>query len=89
MSYCLSIRGRVQGVGYRYWLANRAETLRISGWVANNADGTVTAYIQGEEERLKRLIKECEEGPRMAMVEAVEAQAKSETTQSPYPFRIK
>ena len=45
----LSITGRVQGVGYRDWLVETAQRLRLSGWVRNRLDGSVEAVIVGDD----------------------------------------
>ena len=88
--YGLRIKGKVQGVFYRYWLCNRAQALDIGGWVANDADDSVVAHLCGEkEEALKQLIEECKEGPELAVVDTVEVENLSEEMESPYPFKIK
>ncbi len=42
------IRGRVQGVGFRYWTRDEAWELGLSGWVRNEPDGSVRLQLQGE-----------------------------------------
>lgn len=49
--------GRVQGVGFRYFMANKANYLGITGWVKNLWDGSVLAEVQGEIEDIKELIE--------------------------------
>ena len=44
----LRIKGRVQGVGFRYWVRRNAEQLHLTGWVRNRRDGTVEAIFAGE-----------------------------------------
>jgi acylphosphatase len=68
----LRIEGRVQGVGYRYWAADRAEELQLTGWVRNRRDGAVEAVISGPEADVERMIALCHKGPRDAAVTAVE-----------------
>jgi len=68
----LRIEGRVQGVGYRYWAADRAEELQLTGWVRNRRDGAVEAVISGPEADIERMIALCRQGPRDAAVTAVE-----------------
>lgn len=67
----LSIRGRVQGVGYRAWFAKTAEKQQLKGWVRNRQDGSVEAVIAGSEEAVVRMIESAKNGPFMARVESV------------------
>ncbi len=46
----VSIRGRVQGVGFRYLTVRHAEALGLNGWVKNEPDGSVTALVAGPED---------------------------------------
>jgi len=62
------VRGRVQGVGYRYAAVDAAERLRITGWVRNCRDGTVEALLQGSEDDVAAMIAWCRRGPRAAQV---------------------
>ena len=48
--------GRVQGVGFRYFSACAAQKLSLTGWVANNWDGSVTLEAQGEPAQLDKLV---------------------------------
>ena len=57
------IRGRVQGVWYRGWTADRAEELGLSGWVRNRRDGSVEALFAGEETVVRQMIEDCRGGP--------------------------
>jgi acylphosphatase len=66
------IRGRVQGVGYRDWLAREAGRLGLSGWVRNRGDGSVEALLAGDEPSLQVLLSACRRGPRLARVEGIE-----------------
>jgi len=67
------IMGRVQGVGFRYFVWREAETLGIDGWVRNCADGTVEALAQGSSHDLDRFQNRLEEGPRWSRVTSVAA----------------
>lgn len=67
-----TVRGRVQGVGYRAWFADEALALGLSGWVRNRQDGSVEAVIAGEEPAVGRMIEACWRGPRLSRVAAVE-----------------
>ena len=60
------IRGRVQGVGFRWFVEREAHTLGIAGWVRNNADGSVEVLAQGTRDQLSTLSSRLREGPRAA-----------------------
>jgi acylphosphatase len=66
------VRGRVQGVGYRWFVEREAHILGIAGWVRNNADGSVEVLAQGTRDQLSGLRSRLREGPRAARVDAVE-----------------
>jgi acylphosphatase len=66
------IRGRVQGVGFRWFVEREAHLLGIAGWVRNNADSTVEVLAVGALEQLVRLRSRLQQGPRAARVDDVE-----------------
>jgi acylphosphatase len=66
------VRGRVQGVGFRWFVEREAFVLRIAGWVRNNSDGTVEILAQGTRDQLAGLHSRLREGPRAARVDNVE-----------------
>jgi len=68
----LLIEGRVQGVGYRQWLAGEARSLGLSGWVRNRVDGRVEAVISGDAALMERLFTAAQRGPRFASVSRIE-----------------
>lgn len=67
----VSIRGRVQGVGYRAWVADEAMRRGLDGWVRNRRDGSVEAVFAGPEEAVSAMIEACRRGPSPALVEAL------------------
>jgi acylphosphatase len=68
----LIVSGRVQGVGYRDWLVDRAAALGVHGWVRNRADGSVEALISGDTAAVEELARLCRRGPRLAHVSSIE-----------------
>ena len=66
------ITGRVQGVGFRWFVMRNAEELGLAGWAKNLPDGTVEVLGIGVPEALSRLESALNEGPRFAHVENVE-----------------
>ena len=54
--------GRVQGVGFRFFVQSNAKGLGITGWVKNMSDGSVTMELQGESEIVERLIAKIKRG---------------------------
>jgi acylphosphatase len=68
-----TVRGRVQGVGFRYWVVRRAGQMGLAGWVANEPDGSVRCVAEGPADTLDRLEEMLRSGPTGAIVEAVQA----------------
>ena len=67
----LVISGKVQGVGFRYWLQGIAIKKNIFGWVKNKIAGDVEVLIVGNEKEVNDLIKLCERGPLSSDVDHV------------------
>ena len=67
-----SVRGAVHGVGFRYFALQTAQSLGLTGHVANRYDGSVEVVAEGPEDRLEILLRQLREGPRSAIVEDVE-----------------
>jgi len=69
------VRGRVQMVGFRYFVVDQARPLGLTGWVRNGDDGaTVEVVAEGPEDALRRLEEALRTGPRGARVTAVDAE---------------
>lgn len=71
----LTIRGGVQGVGYRVFVEREALRLGLTGWVRNRRDGTVEAMIAGPPSAVIAMIARCQEGPPHARVHTVAVEA--------------
>ena len=67
----LVISGRVQGVGFRYWLKNIAIKKNVFGWVKNKITGEVEVLIIGKKEEVEDIINLCEQGPLSSKVDQV------------------
>ena len=65
------IAGRVQGVGFRAFVAQESQRLDVAGWVRNRRDGTVEAVLIGEADAVEMIIALCREGPALADVRDV------------------
>jgi acylphosphatase len=71
----VTIRGRVQGVGYRAWVEYQASARDLEGWVRNRRDGSVEAVFSGAEEVVSEMVASCRSGPSSARVDAVQEEA--------------
>ena len=65
------VHGRVQGVGFRYFVLHRAAALALDGWVANDADGSVRCRAEGARPALEDLVAALRSGPPGASVTEV------------------
>jgi acylphosphatase len=81
------VRGRVQGVGFRWFVEREAQTLGIAGWVRNRSDGTVEVLAQGTREQLFSLRSRLRQGPRASRVDDVE-EVESQVQHDMKTFRI-
>ena len=64
----VTIRGRVQGVGFRHFINRNAHDLHVTGWVRNRRDGSVEAVIAGTAEAVHMMLERARRGPSHAMV---------------------
>jgi len=68
------INGKVQGVGFRYWLSKEANQRNIYGWVRNKVSGEVEALFVGDNTKINDLIKLCKKGPPSSKVTKITVQ---------------
>ena len=66
-----TVHGRVQGVGFRYFVIHHALDLDVTGWVANEPDGSLRCVAEGPRPALERLLAALETGPAGALVDRV------------------
>ena len=65
------VRGRVQGVGFRFYTEEKARQLGLHGWVRNCPDGDVEAYAEGPRLDIEELIRTLHQGPPMARIQDI------------------
>lgn len=82
------VRGRVQGVGFRYYVRERARRLRLAGWVRNLPDGAVEVLARGDREGVERLRAAIREGPPGALVSTLDEQPGPPAEEAQDPFGI-
>lgn len=82
------VTGRVQGVYFRAWAREEAGRLGVTGWVRNEADGSVTALVVGPEEAVDAMVAALRRGPPSAEVEQV-ILAPAEPLPAPERFEVR
>ncbi len=84
----VKITGRVQGVGFRYFVYRNAKKNEVNGWVRNREDGSVEARFEGPESLVDSMISLCRQGPLGSSVKDVEVE--KESTEGRYEdFQLK
>jgi acylphosphatase len=84
----LEVRGRVQGVGFRWFVVERANDLKLAGWVKNKPDGSVEVAASGPSDALAGLESAVKSGPRGARIDDVHVLPGLPDADLPNPFRI-
>jgi acylphosphatase len=84
----LRVKGRVQGVGFRWFVRVAARRLQLSGWVRNHEDGSVEVVAAGADDRLVELRKLVARGPDGAAVVEV-LQVDGDDADVDYPFAMR
>jgi acylphosphatase len=83
-----TVMGRVQGVGFRYFILAHATELGLRGWVANTSEGAVRCVAEGPRDRLELLLQRLRVGPAAAIVDRVsEAWMPATGTLGPFGVR--
>ncbi|KAA3450906.1 acylphosphatase [Mesorhizobium sp. SARCC-RB16n] len=81
------IYGKVQGVSYRIWARGEATRFGLLGWVRNETDGSVTAWLTGADAAVAAMIERLRQGPPGAAVSRIDLE-ELETWTTPGDFRI-
>lgn len=84
----LRIAGKVQGVGFRWFVRQKALELGLSGWVRNTRSGDVELVARGDRAKLERLESAVSHGPQSAVVTSVHRESAASDASYPTPFRI-
>jgi acylphosphatase len=85
------VTGRVQGVGFRWFVRERADALGLSGWVKNRSDGSVELLVAGDAQASEQFLAAVRRGPPHARVDALEPispPAASTAEHLPRPFAV-
>jgi acylphosphatase len=83
----LLVRGRVQGIGFRWFVRVQARRLQLAGWVANRPDGTVELAASGDQEKLDELRRQVTRGPDGADVTTLDELAPMDDLEFPFSVR--
>ncbi|MDR1301074.1 MAG: acylphosphatase [Treponema sp.] len=78
-AFSARIRGRVQGVGFRYCAVHEARSLGLVGWVRNRSDGTVEIWSEGPPEKQTAFLQWLHQGPPSARVDVVQHEPRKPT----------
>lgn len=82
------IGGRVQGVGFRYFVYKNARRNGLTGWVRNLKDGNVEAHFEGSEDDIQKVLELCKKGPAGSLVkEFTVSRSDPEGSWSDFDFR--
>ena len=82
------VEGRVQGVGFRWFVRQEARRLGLAGWVRNLPNGSVELTVAGAESAVRRLLDHVAVGPDAAHVIAVRDEEAQVVEPLPYPFTV-
>ena len=80
------ITGTVQGIFFRQFLKENAEKLDVNGFTRNLEDGRVEVFVEGEEEKVNKMIELCRSGPKHSKIQKVDV--KEEKLQDFREFKV-
>jgi len=83
----VKVRGRVQGVSFRWYAVQEAERLGVRGWVRNEPDESVAAHLEGDDEAVEAMVAWCRRGPSSAVVRDVAVTAARPTGVASFGIR--
>jgi len=89
MRMAFKVHGRVQGVGFRYFVRDQARNLGLAGWVRNECDDTVAGEAEGDPPLLEALRRDLERGPSMAYVTRLDWTPLDGGQSLPLPFEVR
>jgi acylphosphatase len=81
------VRGRVQGVAFRWYAEQHAARLGVTGWVRNEPDGSVAGHFEGEPEAVEGMVAWCRQGPPSARVRDVTVRDGADTGAADFGIR--
>ena len=81
------VSGRVQGVGFRFFVRSAADRLGVSGWTRNMPDGCVECVARGEPDALRQFADELHRGPPLARVASVDAASHPAISETRFEIR--
>lgn len=82
------LEGKVQKVGLRHWIKQKAVSFELFGWVRNKTSGSVEALFYGMEEDVAEMVKLCYQGPSFAYIKKVKEFPQVEVSNMPNEFMI-
>jgi len=82
------VHGRVQGIGFRYFVRREAQALELAGWVRNEADGSVTGAAAGDFSRMDAFREILEQGSPGSRITRLDWWPVDEGKSLPFPFEI-
>jgi acylphosphatase len=82
------VSGRVQGVGFRWFVREAARQHRLAGWVRNRPDGCVELEASGDDAAFREFIEAIRQGPPGARVDEVREMSSNQAETLPQPFAI-